>query len=375
MEETNLALFLKPKILKQAAESADQITRRLAINKVGRMIAAAHQDCSIRMYDVQNGEEVQRLKDNFLCTSLAFSPRGDIIASGGVDRVLKLWDIKSGECFAQLTGHSYPVLSIAFAPNGDRLVTSSGDTTLIVWDVDNRKQLRQLRGHSLYVVSCDWDPNGERIVSGGVDAMIGIWNPDTGERIQWIREHRAAVHTVRFSRDGSRLASGSSDMSIIVWDVTDGGLRCTNTLRRHTEEVRTVAFSSDGKLLASGSSDKHLLVWSTEDYSLLGEGLTQTEVDGIEWLQEGHILLTCEGSGAIIRWNIMHMETMLEPFRALLGEIQSDIGLTHREEHIKKFEQLRDQYDPEVLQDKRVFYIMWQCKKALGLLKGKSVGT
>ncbi len=365
-----LSLFLKPSVLRPQAEHGSEITRRFAMNKVGRMIAAAMQDRSIRLLDVRNGDEIQHLQDNFLCTAIAFSPRGDIIVTGGVDRLIKIWDIRTGQKLATLEGHSYPILSLSFSPDGDRFVSGSGDTTLMVWDVDNLQQLHHLKGHSLYVVSCDWDPQGNRIVSAGVDGAIGVWNPDTGEKIDWIQGHRTAIHSIHFTADGSRLASGSSDLSIIVWDATGTSLEKQTTLTGHSAEVRAVAFSHDGKYLASGSSDKDLFIWNMDDYSRVGEGTTYSEVDGLEWLPDKHSFITADGSGAIVRWDVEEMESVLAPFRELLAEVQADPSLTHRDELVKKYEDLKSQYDPAVLRDKRVFYILWQCKRALGLLKG-----
>jgi WD40 repeat protein len=85
------------------------------MNKAGRMIAAAMQDRTIRLFDARNCEEIQKMADGFLCTSLAFSPRGDVIASGGVDRIVKVWDIRTGTLLAKLEGHTYPVLALAFS--------------------------------------------------------------------------------------------------------------------------------------------------------------------------------------------------------------------------------------------------------------------
>ena len=150
MESQESSIFLKPVILKNQAEHGSEITRRFAMNRVGRMYAAALQDRSIRLYLADSGEEMQRMQDDFLCTSLAFSPKGDIIASGSVEHVVKLWDIRSGECLAKLEGHEYPVLALAFSPDGDKLVSGSGDTTLMVWDIENRNKesLHHLKGHA-----------------------------------------------------------------------------------------------------------------------------------------------------------------------------------------------------------------------------------
>ncbi|MHA2193793.1 MAG: hypothetical protein ACXAAR_10255, partial [Candidatus Thorarchaeota archaeon] len=80
--------------------------------------------------------------------------------------------------------------------------------------------------------------------------------------------------------------------------------------------------------------------------------------------------LTADGSGAIFRWEVKEMESMLAPFKSLLDEIEADSDKSRQDELIQKFNDISDQYEEEVLRDKRVFYILWQCKRALGLLKG-----
>jgi WD40 repeat protein len=185
-----------------------------------------------------------------------------------------------------------------------------------------------------------------------------------------LEEHRTAVQCVRFSPDGKKLASGSSDLTINVWDVKDQSATVEKTLQGHSAEIRAVSFSHDGKYLVSGSGQKELFVWSTDDYSIQGEGTTTGEVDGAEFLPDQLAFVTADGSGTIIRWEIEELEEMLEPFNNLLKEIESDPELTRKDEHIRKFEEIQSQHSEATLKDKRVFYIMWQCKRALGLLKG-----
>ncbi|MFW9788730.1 MAG: WD40 repeat domain-containing protein [Candidatus Thorarchaeota archaeon] len=372
MERQETSIFLKPVILKDQAEHGSEITRRFAMNKVGRMFAAALQDRSIRLYFADTGEEIQRMQDDFLCTSIAFSPRGDILASGSVERVVKLWDIKSGELLATLTGHEYPILSLAFSPDGDKLVSGSGDTTLMIWDIDNnaREPVHHLKGHGFYVVTCDWDPNGNRIVSGSVDANICEWDSNSGEMIQRHNEHRAAVHQVRFTSDGSRLASGSSDLHMILWDSSSTPMKVEHILQGHSTEVRALSFSEDGKYLASGSSDKTVYLWDTEKLAINGEASTMGEIDGIEWYPKTQSFLTSDGTGAIIRWEVTDLAATMAPFEALLSEIKSTISPETRDGLVQKFEDLCSNYDEETLATKKIFYLVWQCKRELGLLKG-----
>ena len=370
MDSQDFSIFLKPTILKGQAEHGSEVTRRFAMNQVGRMYAAAMQDRSIRLFLADDGLEMQKIQDEFLCTSIAFSPKGDLLASGSVERVVKLWDIRTSECLATLEGHTYPVLSLSFSPDGNKLVSGSGDTSLIIWDVENRSQIHQMKGHGFYVVTCDWDPKDNRIVSGSVDANICEWDSNTGKMIERHREHRAAIHQVRFNTDGTRLASGSSDNHIIIWNSADSPMKMDKVLQGHSSEVRALTFSGDGKYLASGSSDKVLYLWDTETLTIKGEASTIGEIDGIEWYPKASTFITSDGTGAIIRWDVKDLEGTLAPFQKLLEEIQSELTPDNRVDFVQKFEDFCSKYDDETLQTKKVFYVVWQCKRALGLLKG-----
>ena len=371
MESQELSIFLKPTVLKPVAKKSGDITRRFAMNEVGRMFAAALQDRSVRLYAADNGEEMQNMQDEFLCTSLAFSPRGDIVAAGSVEHIINLWDIRSAECTARLKGHTYPVLCLAFSPDGGRLVSGSGDTTLAIWDIDNQSQLLQLKGHGFYVVTCDWDPSGHRIVSGSVDANLVEWDASSGEVIAKHDAHRAAVQQVRFSHDGTLLASGSSDLHIILWDATRSPMVVKTILQGHESEVRALGFSPDGRYLTSGSADKDLFLWDLSTNEIVGQATTEGEIDGIEWLPSSTAFIASDGSGMICRWDVKDMGSMLAPFEALLAEIEAGNVSERREEFTQKFEALTSQYDEETLKSKRIFYLVWQCKRALGLLKGQ----
>jgi WD40 repeat protein len=166
------------------------------------------------------------------------------------------------------------------------------------------------------------------------------------------------------------LASGSSDQTIILWDSAGEGLKEESVLHGHSGEVRSLSFSADNKYLASGSSEKELLVWSVEKRTVEGRGSALGEIDGIEWYPSETAFLTSDGSGAITKWSVTDLAAVMAPMESLLKEIEADSKHARTQELIRRFEEMRSQYDDEMLRDKRLFYVVWQCKKALGLLKG-----
>ena len=176
------------------------------------------------------------------------------------------------------------------------------------------------------------------------------------------------IFTFSISKDGKILAISGLDQDIKLFSLIN--YEIVHVFTGHEDDVNSLAFSSDGKYLASGSADKELFVWSLDTNTIEGESSAPSEIDGIEWYPDTYEFITSDGTGAITRWEVTQLEAILAPFNDLLSEIETDSELNRREELIQKFEALRAQHSEESLRDKRLFYVNWQCKKALGLLKG-----
>jgi WD40 repeat protein len=110
--------------------------------------------------------------------ALAFSRDGKLLASGGQDKTVRVWEIASGECLCTLEGHRDTVYALAFSPTGEQLVSASNDGTGRIWSLESGKAEAVLRGaHALYAAA--WSPDGKVIVTGGRDSEgVRVWSPD-----------------------------------------------------------------------------------------------------------------------------------------------------------------------------------------------------
>src|SRR5262249_43816266 len=97
-------------------------------------------EISVRLWDVATGKERNALKGHTRCvSSVAFSPDGQVLASGATDGTIKLWDVARGKELATLKGHIKQILSLAFSPDGKTLGSGSEDRSIKLWDVARTK--------------------------------------------------------------------------------------------------------------------------------------------------------------------------------------------------------------------------------------------
>ncbi|KEP46756.1 vegetative incompatibility protein HET-E-1 [Rhizoctonia solani 123E] len=152
--------------------------------------------------------------------SIAFSPNGQLFASGSVDGSLMIWDASTGEgLFDTLTGHSGDVNSIAFSPDSALVASGSSDETVRLWSsLTGAPIAHPFEGHTHGVRSVAFSPSGSQLVSGSEDRTVRVWDVASGQSIAAFDGHTDLVLSVAFSPDGTQIASGSADATIRLWN-------------------------------------------------------------------------------------------------------------------------------------------------------------
>ena len=153
-------------------------------------------------------------------TVAAFSPDGRLLAVGGQDGRILLWDTVANQTSASSRTGNASILALAFSPEGGLIASGGGDGAIRLWDTELNQLTPPLQGHTDWVDTLAFHPDGGLLASGGSDGQVMLWNLNAGSMPgRLLGQHAGQVTGLLFSADGRQLISGGSDAALIYWNV------------------------------------------------------------------------------------------------------------------------------------------------------------
>ncbi len=212
--------------------------------------------------------------------AVAYSPWGEVLASGGVDNMVKIWSADSSLNIKTLRGHKGAITALAFSPDGQTLVSVGLDNSIKVWRTSGWTQMGSRRV-GVAINDLAFSPDARYLAGAGNDNLIRIWKMTAGKLklVKTLVGHTDRVFSSEFSPNGLFLASGGADDALFVWSLERGPERAKLLvkLRGHTDDVMAIGFFPDG-VLASTSLDRTVRLWSIEDREQIGLGLIPADI-------------------------------------------------------------------------------------------------
>ena len=194
--------------------------------------------------------------------SIAYSTSGNLIATGGVDKVVRLWSADVvGQPPVQLKGATKGINRLMFSMEDDLLLGCSNDNSARVWRVMNGSVLHTYTGHSDFVTCGAFVPNTGKILTGSKDRMVKLWDVHKGNCVKSI-PCMSSCNDCCVVPGSQTLATAHADKSVRLWDLNVPAM--TDTLESiHTGQITSVAASDDGRRLFTLGRDDTIKVVDT----------------------------------------------------------------------------------------------------------------
>jgi WD40 repeat protein/transcriptional regulator with XRE-family HTH domain len=308
----------------------------LAFSPDERLLASGGADGSVKLWDIESGAALWSAGQTSTTTCLAFAPDGGLLASASYDGKVRLWNPKLGTLLEEVP-HPDPVYGLAWSPDGHLLATGAGVGTIRLWEIGQEEGshpatcVESLVGHSSWVWGLAFAPDGSLLATASFDGTVKLWELGEAGRLrlrQTLVGHTQPVQRVAWSPDGRTLASGGWDHTIRLWEARDGSARAV--FSGHSALVSGLAFTPDSRSLLSGSIDGTMRLWEVE----LGQCVRvlvgyDAGLYDLVWSPDGTQLASAGAEGVVSLWQVQGLGGGVPPV-VLRGHGWSVYGVAWR---------------------------------------------
>jgi WD40 repeat protein len=225
---------------------------RLAFDRDGRDVWACHADGMLARWTAASPAALFKLDHGGPVLTVAVSRDGETIVSGGSDLSVRVWDGRTGQQRAQMTGHTAAVHALAFTPDDAFVVSAGADRTIRLWDVGGGRQLKQVATTEATQYAVAVQPDGRRVAAGGADRLVRLFDLATGAVERTLEGHGDFIHGVAFSPTGTSLLSYGYAGSLRIWNPADGVARFETSVGRIGNSA---SFAPDGDRVVVANGD------------------------------------------------------------------------------------------------------------------------
>ncbi|KAF2707123.1 WD40 repeat-like protein [Pleomassaria siparia CBS 279.74] len=254
-------------------EGDGEVITALALTPSASHLIVCSRSLSMRIYsllpsedDTLECEQLRSLKPHTSpVVTLQVDSTGTLLATGGADGIVKVWDIRGGYITHTFHGHGGVVSALHFFQVE---VPKEDDTA------QGKKRKRKSKQEEADVA------NGEgsveyRLACGAEDGKIRIWNLHKKNSSVVLDSHVSVVRSLQFSSQHNILISGSRDKTVIMWDARTWKIKRTIAA---LEGIESVGFVCGGQIIFSGGENGRIRLWTAEN----GTELTPEQEAGNE---------------------------------------------------------------------------------------------
>jgi WD40 repeat protein len=238
------------------------------------------------------------LDARFPMSSVAYIP-DDLIAAGGQDSVIRIWDTYDNGFVTSLSGHLLGVIRLAYSQPGDFLASASDDATIRIWDYDG-SPLYTFRNSVTRIMDMALSPNGQ-MVAAASNRHMHIWRPLSGELSKTITQPDGWYTAVTFSPNSQILTTAFDGRRLEFWNTSTW--ERINFIGLDTE-VLSLAYSPEGTMLAVSFENDNIHIFDAVSLFVIADFAGHNNLTSMTFSPTNDQLLTSSADGSIRVWDV-----------------------------------------------------------------------
>lgn len=291
-----------------AAGAIDAGQRRSAVGTLRRLIPTANQ-ADVRdaawsyLWRQIFGYEHELVGHDGPLSAIAYSPNGELLATGSWDGTIRIWNTADGSVRATLLGHQGHVNCLAFVEGSEHVLSGADDGVLKLWN-NTGDLLETIPAHAGDLLCLSVSKDGTLWATGGADRLVQVWNASTHQHVAQLEGHTDWVRGVVFTNDNDRLITASDDKCLRFWSLS----AATSDVVKQRNKAITLAISPDGRTVASNDGSQILLRDSSSGEELARWEATTGKIRSLGFSPDaGHLIVAQAGNALIV--NIQRRST------------------------------------------------------------------
>lgn len=285
VEENQIVQTIGTSGTNDADQVLDDAIYTFALSDDNVLLCTAHRSSLIKLWATNDGQLVKMWKSShqgpikMLCFNA--SSTASLIASGGTDGTVRIWDYQRKTCVGSLRGCSGVLTVLEFSPDvKSRIIFAAGsDHVIHAWNYETRDIAFKLTGHLTQVTSLSFTDDGQFLVSSGRDKVLILWDLQKQQQVRVVPTYETIEsatilandvklpNNIRLSDDKIYAASAGTDGCIKIWEMNTARLlyEQQNSLISKASEAEGLAitqmlYNKKHSQLAVVSADHNILI-------------------------------------------------------------------------------------------------------------------
>ena len=241
-----------------------EYVRSVAFNDDGTLLASGGMDSDVRIWNASDGTLVRTFTEHTSAVmAVAFIPGTDLVASAGYDSTVRVWSVTDGSVLHRLTARHSEILSLAVSPDGEWIASGDYAGYVDLWSVNSGGHSAERLAHpGGGAKGVAFSGDGGHVISCGADGYVRMWaRLDLIHQLEFVA-HEGGANAVASVPGELQIITGGATSTALLWELPSQALLTSFT--GHTDEVTSVAVPPHGAYAVSGGRDQYVRIWDVE---------------------------------------------------------------------------------------------------------------